>query len=153
MKTKRIFYGIVALTLFFSVANFNHAEAQTRFGIRGGANLDQDDLFLGAHVIQSIHGNWIFNPNFEYTLVDEGTLFSINADFHYDFPSNSSTIFWVGSGLGVRHFSLNDRDNTDLGLNLLTGVSFGRGPTIPYIQAKVTVFDDTQLLIGGGLTF
>ena len=153
MTRKSMICLAAALSLFLGAANFDHAGAQTRFGVRGGANLDRDDLFVGAHFIQKLQRNWIFNPNFEYTLVDDGSLFSINADFHYDFPSNSSTLFWIGSGVGVSHFSSDGADNTDLGLNLLTGVSFGRRPAIPYIQAKVTVFDDTQLLIGGGVTF
>jgi hypothetical protein len=153
MKRKNAYYLAVTLILSSCLAALGSANAQTRFGVRGGANLDRDDLFLGAHFIRHVHHNWIFNPNMEYTFVDNGSLFSINADFHYDFPSTSSTIFWVGSGLGVSHFSVDERDDTDLGLNLLTGVSFSRGPTIPYVQAKVTIYDDTQLLIGGGVTF
>jgi hypothetical protein len=152
--TKRWKLSLIAGVLFLGMAAVNNVEAQsTRFGIRGGANLDRDDLFLGAHAVQGIHGRWIFNPNFEYTFVDDGSHFTINADFHYDFPSDGTPIFWLGAGAGIGHTSLDDNDETELGLNLLSGVSFGRGRGTPFIQAKVQIYDDTALLIGGGITF
>ena len=143
----------VLIALSIASLSVDDAAAQTRFGLRGGVYLDQDEAFIGGHFIQPLERNWVFNPNFEYVLVEEGSLFTINADFHYDFPSRSSTLFWLGAGLGVSRFSLDDESNTDVGLNALTGASFGRGPVTPFVQAKVMIFDDTQLVIGGGITF
>jgi hypothetical protein len=94
-----------------------------------------------------------FNPNVEYVLVEQGSLYTINADFHYDLPSRSSTIFWLGGGLGISRFAFNEFSNNDTGLNVLMGASFGRGPAIPFLQVKAIVMDETQLVLGGGITF
>ncbi len=145
------------ITLFagmlLSVLSFGSAAAQTRFGVRGGYYLDQDEPFLGAHLVHKIQRGWMFNPNFEYILVERGSLFTINADLHYDLPSRSTTIFWLGGGLGISHFSVEDFNNTDTGLNLLMGASFGRRGAIPFVQVKVRVDDGSQLVLGGGVTF
>jgi hypothetical protein len=103
MKLK--FTGLL-LGLIWCVTVVGGAEAQTRFGVRAGVYLDQDEPFAGAHFIHPIERNWIFNPNFEYVFVESGSLFTINADLHYDLPSRSSTVFWLGGGLGISHFLL-----------------------------------------------
>lgn len=139
--------------MFLSALSFSNAEAQTRFGVRGGFYMDQDEPFVGAHVVHKIQRGWMFNPNFEYVLVERGSLFTINADLHYDLPSRSTTIFWLGGGLGISHFSEQDFNNTDTGLNLLMGASFGRRGAIPFVQVKVRVEEDSQLVLGGGITF
>lgn len=151
MKIKWTIVSVSLLILCTTV--FDTANAQTHFGVRGGVYLDQDDPYVGAHFTSKMQRNLMFNPNFEYVLVDQGSLFTINADFHYDLPSRSNTIFWLGGGLGISRFSFQDFSNTDTGLNLLMGVSFSRRPVIPFIQVKVMVMDDTQLVLGGGLTF
>jgi hypothetical protein len=151
MKSKWMFTVVAVLAL--GAAAFDQAQAQTHFGVRGGFYMEQDRGFVGAHLLNKIQRNWMFMPNFEYVFVEPGSLFTINADLHYDFPSRSNTIFYLGGGLGIAHFSYQDFANTDVGLNLLTGISFSRRPVIPFIQAKVTITDDTQLIIGGGLTF
>lgn len=151
MKSKWMFRVTAVLAL--SAAAFDQAQAQAHFGVRGGFYMDQDDGFVGAHLLSKIQRNWMFTPNFEYVLVDPGSYITINADLHYDLPSRSNTIFYLGGGLGISHFSYRDFDNTDVGLNLLTGISFSRRPIIPFIQAKVMITDHTQLIIGGGLTF
>jgi len=151
MKLKPIM--AVFIIMFLCVLNSGYAEAQTRFGVRGGVYLDQDDPFVGAHVVHKIQRGWMFNPNFEYVFVEPGSMFTINADLHYDLPSRSSTVFWLGGGLGISHFSVRDFNNTDTGLNLLMGASFGRRGAIPFVQVKVRVADDSQLVLGGGVTF
>jgi hypothetical protein len=151
MKYKWMFTVIAVLAL--GTAAYDQAQAQTHFGVRGGFYMDQDRGFVGAHLLNKIQRNWMFTPNFEYVFVEPGSFFTINTDLHYDLPSRSSTIFYLGGGLGISHFSYQDFNNTDVGLNLLTGISFSRQPVIPFIQAKVMITDNTQLILGGGLTF
>jgi len=149
--------NIMMAWLVLMLLTLGSANAQTRFGVRGGVYLDQDDPFVGAHFLHQIQRHWMFNPNFEYVFLDrdDASMFTINADLHYDLPSSSrsSTIFWLGGGLGISHFSAGDFNNTDTGLNLLMGASFGRRGTIPFVQVKVIVQDESQLVVGGGLTF
>lgn len=151
MRTNFVIPFLAATFLF--AASFESASAQSRFGVRAGVYMDQDDGFVGVHAISVIARHWKFAPNFEYVLVDRGSLFTINADFQHDLPSRSSTVFWLGGGLGISHASFRDVSNTDTGLNLLVGANFGRRPACPFIQAKVTFFDDNALVLGGGITF
>lgn len=88
--------AVLLVVMIVSATAFDSAAAQTRFGIRGGVYLDQDDPFLGAHFVHMIQRHWVFNPNFEYVLVDRGSFYTINADFHFAAPAsrtmrNSST--------------------------------------------------------------
>lgn len=142
---------LAAALLCFTLGE--QAHAQTRLGVRGGAYLDQDDVFVGAHLAHRMQRNLRFMPNFEYVLVEQGSLYTINADFLYDLPSRSSTVLWLGGGLGLSRYSFENFSNNDVGLNLLMGASFGRGPAVPFLQVKVMVMDETQLALGGGITF
>ncbi len=153
MKARNMLMAALFLAALIGGVFVNEAEAQTRFGVRGGIYMDRDEPFVGAHFAHAVQKQWQFNPSFEYVLVERGSLFSINADLRYVLPSRSSTAFWLGGGLGISHFSFRDFNKTDLGLNLITGVDFGRGPMTPFVQVKVMVLDDTELVLGGGLTF
>lgn len=144
---------LLLTALFCGLAWAVPAPAQTRLGVRGGVYLDQDEVFLGGHLAHQIERRLQFNPNLEYVLVERGSLFTINADFLYDLPSRSRTVFWVGGGLGISRFALEDFRNTDSGLNLLMGVSFGRGPATPFLHVKLMMTGESQLAVGGGFTF
>jgi len=151
MRLKLIMALLVLM--FLSASSLGSANAQTRFGVRGGFYLDRDEPFVGAHLVHKIQRGWMFNPNFEYVLVEPGSLFTINADLQYDLPSRSNATFWLGGGLGISHFSLEALKNTDTGLNLSMGVRFGRQPATPFLQVKVIMLDEAQLVLGGGVTF
>lgn len=139
------------------------AQAQVDFGVRGGFYNDADAGFLGAEMVIPISRPWYFNPNVEYVFVDDGDLWTANADFHYDLHSSSNLAPWVGAGAAVIFSSIDpprgcrncdSDDETDLGLNLLGGLSLvQRGPIRPYVQGKVTLSDNTEASIAFGLRF
>jgi len=151
MKVK-LYFVLCAMTVL-SFATLDKAAAQAHFGVRGGLYADQDHGFIGAHALAPVQRNWVFTPNFEYVFVEPGSYYTINADLHYDFPSRSNTIFYLGGGLAIAHSAIEETSHTEAGLNLLTGISFSRRPVIPFVQAKVMMGEDTQLIVGGGLTF
>lgn len=154
METKWRFFIILFVGAFILLGgSVESLDAQTRLGIRGGIYFDRDEPFVGGHLLHELDNNWIFNPNFEYILVETGSLYTINFDLHHDLPSKSNTIFWFGGGLGINRFILENFSNTDLGLNILMGMSFGRGRSIPFLQFKVMVFEETELALGAGITF
>jgi len=132
------------------------SEAQTLFGGRIGAYVDQEDFFIGGEVLTPIADAFYLNPNVEYVFADRGHEATFNFDVHYDFARRSQMTFWVGAGLGILYF---DREgpagsDADVGANLLFGASFLRtADVIPYVQAKVIVADDSELAIGFGLRF
>jgi hypothetical protein len=138
------------------------AEAQIDFGVRGGLYSDADAGFLGAELLVPITREWFFNPNYEYVFVDNGDLSTLNLDVHYDVLRGRPYYAWLGGGaavifskdevLGCRN--CRSDSSTDLGLNLLAGLGFGRGQAIrPYVQGKVTISDNTEASVAVGLRF
>ena len=139
------------------------AAAEIDFGVRGGLYSDAEAGFLGAELLTGITRNWYFNPNLEYVFVDDGDLYTLNLDAHYDFDTRSPFYVWAGAGLAAI-FSETDpprfcrncesEDETDLGLNLLAGVGFGKGQALrPYVQGKVILSDETEAAIAVGIRF
>lgn len=129
------------------------AQAQTRSGLRGGFYLDRDALFVGAQLTHPVAPRWQAMPNFELILVERGSLFSINGDFCHRFPVRHSPRWYAGGGLGIRHRSNREFNDTDIGLNGILGAEFGRGKTLPFAFIKLLLFADSELVIGGGVTF
>jgi hypothetical protein len=76
---------------------------------------------------------------------------------HYDLPTNTAWTVWVGAGPAFidREIETPTRrdDELDLGANLLLGVGARRGDYRPFFQSKVTVSDDTELVLAAGVRF
>jgi hypothetical protein len=87
--------------------------------------------------------------------VENGSLVTYNADFHYDFAVDRKTFFWLGGGLGVVRVNPEGPDNseTDAAANFLGGIGFRAGSTIPYLQAKVIAKSGTEFVLAFGVRF
>ena len=150
---------LLAVGLAFSIVS--PALAQWDFGIRGGIYTEDSDPFVGFELVTRVGDtSWYFNPNFEAVFVDNGDLFTLNGDFHYDFEPAGSVDFWAGGGpaLIFRDFERGrfraDDSKTDLGLNLLAGIGFNPQASIrPYVQAKLILSDDTEGVLAFGVRF
>lgn len=145
--------GVLILLMVIGAST---SEAQTLFGARLGAYVEQEDLFVGGEVLTPLQDSVYLNPNIEWVFADNANQATFNFDFHYDFAQRGQMTFWVGAGLGVLYFDPDGpRDsNTDLGLNVLFGTAFLPGrDVIPYVQAKVIVADDSELVVGFGVRF
>lgn len=144
---------IVGVCGFLAASSSN---AQWAFGLRTGVYTDESDLFLGAEFVTPMGpGPWNFNPNVEWAFVDNGDLWTLNADFTFDMAPTKAVDIWLGGGpaLVVRSRDRGD-DETDPGLNLLAGVGFLRGRAVsPYFLAKILVSDDSQAILGFGVRF
>ena len=159
-KTTGRVVGMLAMAGLFLIPG--SAGAEVDFGVRGGVYNDAEAGFVGVELLTDITRRWYFNPNLEYVFVDDGDLYTVNLDAHYDLPTRS-VYTWLGAGVGVIFSELDPprgcrrcepEDETDLGLNLLGGVGFGRGQAIrPYIQGKVIVSDETEAVLAVGLRF
>jgi hypothetical protein len=132
------------------------------FGVRGGLYSDAEAGFLGVELLVPVTRSWYFNPNYEYVFVDDGSLSTLNLDAHYDLPLRSPFYVWLGGGAAVifseqefrRGRRIETDDETDVGLNLLAGIGFGKGQAIrPYVQGKVILSDETEASIAVGLRF
>jgi hypothetical protein len=147
----------MGLALLFTLAAPPAAEAQqVRFGVRAGIYTDVSEPFIGVDALTRLGATmWYFNPNVEYVLVSNGTLLTINGDFHYDFRTGSpNTFFWVGGGPAIIYTSPPGvGSDTDFGLNLLAGVGMRAGGMVPYLQGKLVLADNNEAVIAVGLRF
>ena len=155
MPTSRSFLTSFLLALLVATMTPSLAHADLDGDLRGGVYTDASETFVGAGLLTSIGGGWMFNPNIEWVFVDRGDLATLNADFHYDFASQDQTDFWLGAGLaGVFRENRFGNDETDLGLNLLGGVGFLRNSAVrPYLQAKILLSDETEGVVAVGIRF
>ncbi len=146
--------GMMVLLLFFTVSAFS--QSPTKFGLRTGVYTDAEDMFLGGEVLTPLSPHLYLNPNVEYVFMDGGTYLTFNADFHYDFRTNSPVYLWSGAGLAVLYLNPQGPadSNTDVGANILFGLGIKTaGRLVPYIQAKAILSDNNEVAIGVGLRF
>lgn len=132
-----------AQALFGAEAAFG---TETDFGIGGRAHFP-----LGTSAPLDVQpGFMLFFPDgpAEYWEIN------VNLWYHIRTGGGSNALPYVGGGLNIGHVSSDgDFDDTDVGLNLGGGVRFGFTNTIPFLEARVTVGGDEQLVIGGGVLF
>lgn len=152
--------GKLTFTCFLVVASVlvstRTIEAQTLFGGRLGAYVDQEDLFIGGEVLTPLQGAFYLNPNVEYVFADNANQATFNFDVHYDFARRGELTFWVGAGLGILYFDPdgNAESETDVGANFLFGTAFLQNAEIvPYLQAKVIAAENSEFVIGFGFRF
>lgn len=131
------------------------------FGVRTGIYTDQSDAFLGGELLFQLAPRWFLNPNLEWVFVEDGDLFTLNGDVHYDFDVDFDGYVWAGGGVALISSDVDDdrppRDDddgdTDVGLNVLAGVGWRAGGLTPYVQGKVIVADETEAVLAVGLRF
>jgi hypothetical protein len=152
--------GFLAVTMLIMAAVTPSASAQVDADVRAGIYTDGSDGFIGGGVLWDIgqKGRWYANPNLEYVFVDNGDLFTLNGDVHYDLDVETPFYVWVGGGPALL-FADSDNDNgdddseTDVGLNLIAGIGAREGGVRPFAQIKLLVSDESQLVFGVGLRF
>jgi hypothetical protein len=147
--------AVLAAALVLAILPAPASAGDTKFGVRGGYYTDIGDPFLGAEVLTRVTNRIYFNPNFEYVFVEDVTYWTLNGDFHYDFPTHSRSYVWAGAGLGLKHVDPAGDDNgdSDAALNLLAGIGFQAGSVIPYFQAKVILDGGSEFALAFGVRF
>ena len=124
--------------------------------VRAGLSPDDDAVSIGGGVLTDVGENsgWYFNPNIELAFGDRRDFVAMSGDFHYDLRNHQRTAVWVGGGPAIlmtnRQFG---RDDTDLGLNVLTGIGATSGEVRPFAQLKGTMSDESRIAIAGGVRF
>jgi opacity protein-like surface antigen len=128
---------------------------ETDFGIGARAVFGLRSLFpttpLDAHV------------SFDYFFPDapagvDVTYWEINGNVAYRIPTkNAGLAPYAGGGLSIAHASASasgvSASDTDIGLNLLGGATFGRSKTKPFAEARLTLGGGDQFVITGGVRF
>ena len=134
------------------------AGAEIDPGVRAGFYSDASEGFVGIELLTGITGRWYFNPNLEYVFVDNGSLWTLNGDVHYDLETGTPFAVWLGGGLAAIFSEVDlprgrSEDDTEIGLNLLAGGGAKRGAIRPYLQGKLVIADNTEAVIAFGLRF
>jgi hypothetical protein len=160
-KTSGIAPWALALAALFLIPAF--AQAQVDFGVRGGFYSDASAGFIGGELLTGTpFRNWYFNPNFEYVFVNDGHLYTLNLDAHYDLRTGEPYSLWVGGGPAILFASedafgcrrCGSGSENDFGFNLLAGAGiWPRGAVRPYVQGKVTLSGNTEASIAFGVRF
>lgn len=125
-------------------------------GVRAGYFTDIEESFVGFEALTTIeHSRFVVNPNGEIVLVDNGDLYTLSLDLHYDLPLGlSDSDVWFGAGPTVLIRDPDHGDNKDdFGLNLLAGLGRRSGSVRPYGQVKVTLADDSWAVLAVGVRF
>jgi hypothetical protein len=139
-----------------AVAATPAARADVDLDLRAGIYTDGSDGFLGGGVLWDVgqRGHWMANPNLEYVFVNNGDLFTLNGDVHYDLQVDAPFAVWAGGGPALLFADPDEGDSeTDFGLNLLAGIGAKEGGIRPFAQVKLIVSDESQLVFGFGLRF
>jgi hypothetical protein len=153
MRFIRSLFTVLTAWLCLSAVVFAHEDG-VMFGVRGGYYTKVEKPFLGAELLVRVAPRFYFNPNVEYVFVDNGSYITINGDFHYDFPTHSSTYVWLGAGPAlVRVHPDGAGASTNVAADLLGGIGFRTESVIPYIQVKAIIKSDSLVSIAVGLRF
>jgi len=149
---------LLALPALFAAASAPaSAEGEILILPSAGYYLDAEEPYVGLAVEFPIGNGWRLSPGIEYVFVDDGDLYALNVDFIYDFEFEGGITFWAGAGPALVVADYEDDgvtiDDTDLGLDVLGGVSFDAGAIDPFLQVKFTFADDTETVLTGGIRF
>lgn len=86
------------------------------------------------------------------------TLFTVDLNGHYVFPTEGTISPYAGAGIGITSVSFDERfgggSDSDVGLNLVGGIEFQAGSVRPFAQGQFTVGGDFDRFgITGGILF
>jgi hypothetical protein len=117
--------------------------------------IDEDLSFLASF--------GIFFPDDRGSRRVDVDYWELNADGLYAFPLENTTITpWALAGINIAHGSVvvdsgtllpTADDDTEIGVNLGGGVTFGTGPVSPFAGVKFELGGGEGAVIFGGLTF
>jgi hypothetical protein len=123
-------------------------------GVRGGASVDPDQFYFGAHVetpaiVDRVH----LRPNLEIGVGDDVTLIGVNIEAVYKYPlPRSQWVVYGGGGPAINYYNFdNDRgSDTRAGLNIVGGLEHDRGL---FFEVKVGGWGSPDLKFGVGYVF
>jgi len=143
------------------------AEAQVRLGPQISFGGDTD-FGIGARIVANVQSlrHWDFIGTFDVFFIDDNPNFDrnyweANGNLAYNFgiPEVPSLSPYVGGGLNIAHMSREnvesgeDRDDTDLGLNLFVGTQFQGASITPFAEFRIVAEGAEQVVITGGFLF
>src|SRR5262245_19981924 len=114
---RRLLFAAVALALIATAS-----PALARPGLQLGFSTNPDDFIVGVHFRAAPMGeNLELVPSAELGFGD-ATMIAGNADLHYLLPVQSKLKPYVGGGITLNWFDLDEGSETDFGGSILGGV-------------------------------
>lgn len=145
MRFQGSVYLVLTATILLLLAPAPAARADVSAGIRGGLSVNPDQLLFGGQLeFSPIADNLYVVPSGEAGFGDDLFTLSFNGDMQYRFEVHSDVRPYAGGGLSL-YFVDSDfgGSDTQLGVNILGGIYFGRNSRKPmFIDAKVGLTDE-----------
>lgn len=153
MRVSRVGFRLGVVALAWAVVGPSSPVVAGDISVRAGAYTDAEAAFVGIEYRTAVSGRLHAAPNFEIAFPSSGSLFSFNGDLHYVFPSKGKLVGWAGGGLGlyVRDHDGEGQD-TSVGANFIGGLGL-RANLEPYLQLKIAVAGNTEVVLGFGIRF
>ena len=145
-----------ALAVAFMLAGAGIVQAQTgraHVGAHVTYNFDSEKPAIGGQLGLPLARYLDFYPSFDIFFVDNGSLLGFNADLKFRPAPAEAGPLYLGGGLNLSRRSLNDRSNTDAGVNLLAGLETHSGAVHPYVEFRAILADRSTVQLAGGLNF
>ena len=153
---------VVAAVLALGAGGFaqDRSGPSYAYGIRTGFGLDPDQFVIGAQAKFGRFGGIArVEPTFDVGFGDKMTTYLLNADLRLDILPlpKSETVVYGGFGPTLAYFDFNgggdfpDDSDTEIGLNLTTGVELPMGRSNSYnFEARFGIGDipEFRLLLG-----
>jgi hypothetical protein len=145
---------MTALFLLFGPAA-EEAQAQTAFGVQGSWG-SEADFGVGARLLVNLGGS-----NFEVAATADRFFpdndvewwdFNGNLFYHFHLPDTPAVLPYLGGGLNVARFTIDDQSSSEAGVNLGGGIRFP-GNVTPFLEVRAVISDADQIVVTGGLLF
>ena len=143
------------------------SHAQFKVGPRATIDVsDIDEFAIGGDVrydLSQVEAPVQLSGAFDFYFPEgDVTIFTVDLNGHYVFPTEGTISPYAGAGLGITSVSVDvdtpvgsfGADDSDVGLNLVGGVEFQAGSVRPFAQGQLTVGGDFDRFgITGGILF
>lgn len=164
-STRLVGAALGALALVIVTGPAAPAAAQVHLGPQISLGGDTD-VGIGGRVVAGMpdYSGLEFVGSFDVFFPDNDHLdyWEINGNLVHNFevPEASAIRPYAGGGVNIARFDrdpriggTDDRDDTDVGLNLLGGMKFPMENVAPYVELRLEVEGGDQFVVTGGLLF
>jgi len=139
------------------ITQASYAFDREAIGIGGGLGFPIQESKVGDGIRGQATFDWFIIDNVvSGPLATRPTYWEFNVNGTYELPKTHGV--YIGTGLNYVNYTLDgsqvtNAGGTELGVNLIGGLKFGRGRGAPFAQARYEVGGGKQLVITGGVEF